>query len=134
MGLVQAKSVQYVEKQHQIHPTVKQEEAVRKELLRVIMKETGVTVYQEVTLTIMTAFMDIARKGQDQVRKGDCPEGRKQHIASQMTVKASQITGKDIQHLPMDILETTTENRDLIQVEIKIQPMDNQETEVDTLV
>lgn len=87
MGLVEAKSVQYVENQHQIHPTVKQEEAVRKELLRVIMKETGVTVYQEVTLTIMTAFMDIARKGQDQVRKGDRPEGRKQHIASQMTVK-----------------------------------------------
>lgn len=47
MGLVEAKSVQYVENQHQIHPTVKQEEAVRKELLRVIMKETGVTVYQK---------------------------------------------------------------------------------------
>lgn len=75
----------------------------------------------------------IGNKGKDQVRTGELLEDRKQHIVNQMTVKASQINGKDIQHQAMGIQEMTMGNQDQ-QVEIKDKPRNSQETTLDILV
>lgn len=105
MGQYQEKTIQKVEEQYQIHPIVRQEAAAKKELNRVIVKEARVIVYQEVSLKIMTALINIGNKGKDQMRKEEFQEDRKQDTAKQVTVKASQITGRDIQHPPIQVPE-----------------------------
>ena len=51
-----------MENQYQTHPTVKQEEAAKKELL--------LRVYWEMRLKIRRAFMDKTNKGKEQIREG----------------------------------------------------------------
>ncbi|GAB5575554.1 filaggrin-2 [Prionailurus iriomotensis] len=96
------------------------------------MRETRDTVQQQKRLKIMRAFMDIANKGKEQVRKEGLLQHRARNITTKMTVKPRQINGRHIQQLPGSIMKMTMKNQEEFpQVKMKDRLRDRQETTQD---